>query len=492
MVALMRMSFSLRGAGKARYQSSMQYVSTRGFAGDGGQPLSFEDVLLAGLAPDGGLFVPSEWPGFKPHEIEAFAGQSFASVASRVLWLLTGDCFSSEEITTICERAFASFPHPATTPIVQTGPEEYLLELFHGPTLAFKDVAMQVLGGMFETVLSRRNQHLTIIGATSGDTGGAAIEALKNRTGITVYILHPAGRISEVQRRIMTTTGADNIFNLAVDGSFDDCQAIVKSLFADREFVEDVNLGGVNSINWARILVQTVYYFTAAAAIGGPGRTPSFVVPTGNFGDIFAGYVAGRMGLPIGRLAAAVNENDIVHRVLSTGHYRPGTVAVTPTPSMDIQVASNFERLLYEACGRDSAEVRSLMENLRQSGGFALPEAVFKTITAQFVSASASVDDMQSAMRAIFHESGMIIDPHTAVGVHAARQLRAAGSLNGPVITLATAHPAKFPDTVEQVLGIRPPLPAAHADLFERTEEMRACANEAAAVKMIIRGDRQR
>ncbi len=484
--------FSLRGPGKASYQSVMQYVSTRGFAGDGGQPLSFEDVLLAGLAPDGGLFVPCEWPRFKRHEIEAFAGQSFASVASRVLCLLTGDCFSSEEITAICVRAFASFPHPAVTPIVQTGPEEYLLELFHGPTLAFKDVAMQVLGGMFEAVLPRRNRHLTIIGATSGDTGGAAIEALKNRAGINVYILHPAGRISEVQRRIMTTTGADNIFNLAVDGSFDDCQAIVKALFADRAFVEDVHLGGINSINWARILVQTVYYFTAAVAIGGPARQPSFVIPTGNFGDIFAGYVAGRMGLPVGRLAAAVNENDIVHRVLSTGQYRPGSVAVTPTPSMDIQVASNFERLLYEASGRDSAQVRTLMENLRQSGGFDLPKPVFKAISGQFSSASASVDDMRAAMRAINRETGMIIDPHTAVGVHAARQLRSGGTLDGPVITLATAHPAKFPDTVEQVLGVSPPLPAAHADLFQRTEVLGDCGNDAAAVKTIIRRARQR
>lgn len=465
---------------------TMNYISTRAQT-DAACAISFEEALLAGLAPDGGLYMPTEWPRIMPEEIAHFAGQDFASVAARLLSMFTGDSFTDADLNIICQKAFSTFSHPATTPLVQVGDEDWILELFHGPTLAFKDVAMQVLGGMFEAVLQRKNRRLTIIGATSGDTGGAAIEALKGRAGIDVFILHPKGRISSVQRRIMTTSGADNIHNLAVSGTFDDCQAIVKSLFADRAFVDDVSLGGINSINWARIMVQSVYYFTASAALGGPARAFSFVVPTGNFGDIFAGYVAKKMGLPIDKLCVATNQNDIVHRVLVGGGYHPGTVTPTASPSMDIQVASNFERLIYEESGRDAALVRQLMGALKQSGGFDLPEDLHQKMGEHVVSGNANETETATMMQAHHKQMGMVIDPHTAVGRVVAQKVRKSCHLKGPVITLATAHPAKFPDAVKEAIGVHPNLPTEMSDLFERREIMVDCENDVADVRDYIR-----
>ncbi|MEL6790993.1 MAG: threonine synthase [Pseudomonadota bacterium] len=465
----------------------MDYISTRHDPDAGHRPVSFEAALLAGLAPDGGLYMPVSWPQLAPADIAQMAGQPFAAVAQRVLAPFCGDTFTGDELAKICDTAFASFTHPATTPLVQVDDEDWVLELFHGPTLAFKDVAMQVLGGMFETVLSRRQEKLTIVGATSGDTGGAAIEALKDRQGIEVFILHPEGRISAVQRRIMTTCPASNIHNIAIEGTFDDCQAIVKAMFADQDFVGTVNLGGVNSINWARIMVQAVYYFTAAVALGAPHRAISFVVPTGNFGDIFAGFVAHKMGLPVGKLGVATNQNNIVHRVLATGDYYPDTVTPTASPSMDIQVASNFERLLYEEADRDGAYVRNVMESLRADGGFTLRDDLVTAIGQRIVSADANEAETNDAMASHQQAINYAIDPHTAVGRVAARKLRARGQMTRPIVTLATAHPAKFPEAVSAATGLHPGLPAGMADLFDRAETIHRCDNNTNAVKDFIR-----
>ena len=464
----------------------MKYISSRGQS----PAVSFEDALLAGLAPDGGLYMPVEWPQLSADQIAGFAGKPFTDVASTILQLFVGDSFTPDEVAALCHRAFSSFTHPAVTPLVQVGDEDWILELFHGPTLAFKDVAMQVLGEMFEIVLKRKRRGLTIVGATSGDTGGAAVEALKNKAGIEVFILHPEGRISEVQRRIMTTTGAPNVTNIAVEGTFDDCQTIVKQLFGDRDFVEEVSLGGVNSINWARIAVQSVYYFTAAAALGAPKRSFSFVVPTGNFGDIFAGFVAAKLGLPIERLCVATNRNDIVHRVLETGNYLPADVHATTSPSMDIQIASNFERLIFEMSKRNAQSVVQLMENQRQSGGFSLPASVHERMGALFTSQMAGEDEVDQSMRDHLAHCAMLIDPHTAVGRVAGQKLRQQGTLKGPVITLSTAHPAKFPDAVQDATGQNPALPEGMGDLFERKEQIITAPATPAAVKKIITSQR--
>ncbi|MEL6379154.1 MAG: threonine synthase [Pseudomonadota bacterium] len=464
----------------------MDYISTRTTPASGQSPVSFEAALLAGLAPDGGLYMPVSWPRFSPEDMGAMVGHPFWQVAQSVLAPFCGDTFSAETLAEICKSAFASFDHPATTPLVQVGDEDWVLELFHGPTLAFKDVAMQVLGGMFETVLTRTNQRLTIVGATSGDTGGAAIEALKDREGIEVFILHPEGRISQVQRRIMTTCPADNIHNIAIEGTFDDCQAIVKTMFGDQAFVQKVSLGGVNSINWARIMVQAVYYFTAAMALGGPGRAVSFVVPTGNFGDIFAGYVASKMGLPINRLGVATNQNNIVHRVLASGDYFPGTVTPTASPSMDIQVASNFERLIFEQAGRDAGYVRDVMGSLKEKGGFTLRKDLVAAIGECIVSADADAAETNASMASHQNTMGYSIDPHTAVGCVVATKLRAEGKMNGPIVTLATAHPAKFPEAVAAATGVHPALPAGLTDLFDRAETIHRCENNVASVKEFI------
>lgn len=464
----------------------MMYCSTRGPTSPVTSPVSFEDALLAGLAPDGGLYMPESWPQFSHDQIRSFAGQPFYEVAAQVLTPFVGKTFTPEQLRSLCKSAFSSFKHNAVCPLVQVDDEDWILELFHGPTLAFKDVAMQLLGGMFETVLGRQGRKMTIIGATSGDTGGAAIEALKNKKNINVFILHPEGRISDVQRKIMTTSDADNITNIAVDGTFDDCQAIVKMLFGERDFVERVGLGGVNSINWARIAIQTVYYFTASAALGGPDRALSFVVPTGNFGDIFAGFVANKMGLPIKTLCAATNRNDIVHRVLSTGEYSPSTVSATASPSMDIQVASNFERLIFEATGRDDVEVNRLMSSQKQSGEFTLTSDAHENISNMFCSDMATEDETSLSMREHLENESMLIDPHTAVGRVVAKKIRKRGIVEGPVITLATAHPAKFPESVEAATGQKPELPSSLADLHQRKEQIILSPAEARAIKTIV------
>ncbi|MEL7487208.1 MAG: threonine synthase [Pseudomonadota bacterium] len=461
----------------------MQYISTR----DGGAPVDFDDALLRALAPDGGLFMPASWPRIDAEEIAGFADQSFAGVAARVLAPFTAPCFDADTLGVLTKRAFSSFDHPAVAPLRRIGDEDWILELFHGPTLAFKDVAMQALGLMFEIALERRDRRATIIGATSGDTGAAAIEAFSGLDRVDIFILHPEGRVSGVQRRIMTSVDAPNVFNVAVEGDFDDCQRIVKALFRDHQFADDLSLGGVNSINWARLAVQIVYYFTAAASLGAPETSVSFSVPTGNFGDVFAGYAAKKMGLPIDRLCVAVNDNDILHRTLTTGDYAPRAVSMTTSPSMDIQVASNFERLVFEATGRDGAAAAAFAEKAAAGEAVAVPASALAEMRRDFTSEAATTEETERAIARHYKAHNILIDPHTAVGVVAAEKARSAGALRGPVVTLATAHPAKFPEAVRAASGVSPALPERLSDLYEREERCLSAPADVEAIAAILR-----
>lgn len=460
----------------------MKYISTRGLAPAAG----FEDVLLAGLAPDGGLYVPDEWPSLSSGDIAGFKDKPYADVAAAVMAPFAGDAFDHAQLLEMASDVYGRFDHPEVAPLTQVGDEDYILELYHGATLAFKDFAMQLLGAMFDAVLARRDQRLTIIAATSGDTGAAAIEALRPCEHVDVVVLHPEGRVTEVQRRIMTTVDAPNVHNIAVEGSFDDCQAIVKRLFADEAFVSKVSLGGVNSINWARLAAQTVYYFTSHAAVAATDEAVNYVVPTGNFGDVFAGYVAKRMGLNVGRLAVATNANDILHRAMTTGDYAPAGVRPTASPSMDIQVASNFERLLYDVTGRDGAALKTRMDDFAQNKSMQLTQTERDAIAEDFVSYATGEKETLAEIRDHYKATGALIDPHTAVGRCAAKALRDRGALSGKVVTLSTAHPAKFPDAVEEAAGVSPQLPPAYADLFERPETMLRTSNDVDAVRSII------
>ena len=447
---------------------TMEYVSTRGSAPSSTGPLDFEGATLAGLASDGGLFLPAEWPRFSEEEIAAMAGLPYAELAVRIIAPFVGDCLTEEELRALCEQAYGRFAHAAVTPLKQLDEQQWLLELFHGPTLAFKDVALQLLGLLFETFLKRREDHLTIVGATSGDTGSAAIDAVAGREKIDIFMLHPKGRVSDVQRRQMTTVRAPNVHNIAIEGSFDDAQAMVKRMFRDEALTSRFHIGAVNSINWARLVAQVVYYFAAALQLGAPHRKVAFSVPTGNFGDVFAGYVAARMGLPIERLVVATNVNDILHRALSDGDYSTGAVTPTAAPSMDIQVSSNFERLLFDVGGRDGAAMAEQMAGFEASKAMRLTNAQRDGAAELFTSVRADADEMARAMRWASDASGEVIDPHTAIGLHAARSMDIEHSV--PVVTLATAHPAKFPDAVERATGIRPSLPSRVGDLFAREE----------------------
>jgi threonine synthase len=460
----------------------VKYISTRGHA----PTLGFTGAMLAGLARDGGLYTPDSVPPLTPAEIRALAGLPYAEAAVRVVAPFVGEDLSRDELTAMAVDCYRGFRHAAKAPLVQLDDNLFVLELFHGPTLAFKDFAMQWLGRLVNHALRARGLRATIVGATSGDTGAAAIEAFGGGGRTDVFILFPNGRVSEVQRRQMTTVDKPGVHAIAIEGTFDDCQDIVKALFNDLAFRDEMGLTGVNSINWARILAQIVYYFTSAVALGAPERRVSFAVPTGNFGDILAGYYAKRMGLPIGRLVVATNENDILARALATGIYKPLGVKPTQSPSMDIQVSSNFERLLFEAMGHDAEALRALMANLKQSGALTVPPGALARIREDFdatrVSETECADEIARARR----ESGITIDPHTAVGVHAAR-----GALKRdpatPVIALATAHPAKFPDAVARAAGERPALPARLRPILMAEERAAALPNDAAAVAKFVR-----
>ncbi|MBX3593766.1 threonine synthase [Sphingomonas sp.] len=458
----------------------MRYQSTRGAAPE----LDFRDVTLAGLARDGGLYVPVEWPRFTADQIAAMRGLSYVETAVRVMAPFVAGSLNEAELRDLCARAYGRFSHAAVTPLVQLDHRHFLLELFHGPTLAFKDVALQLLGLLFETFLTGTDRHLTIIGATSGDTGSAAIDAVAGREGIDIFMLHPRGRVSDVQRRQMTTVLAPNVHNIAIDGSFDDAQAMVKRLFGDAEARDALTLSAVNSINWARLMAQIVYYFYAAVRLGAPQRAVAFSVPTGNFGDVFAGYVAARMGLPVARLVVATNVNDILHRALTSGDYSAGGVTPTATPSMDIQVSSNFERLLFDLAGRDGAAIAGMMAEFDRSRAMTIPADMLSGARDLFSSARIDGDGMALALRWAQEHGGQIIDPHSAVGLAAARGLEIDADV--PVVTLATAHPAKFRDAVERATGVRPALPARLGNIFEREERYQKLPGDYDAVKAYI------
>ncbi|MEP1206651.1 MAG: threonine synthase [Rhizobiaceae bacterium] len=457
----------------------MKYISTRGDA----PKLGFCDAVLTGLARDGGLYVPETWPKLDAATIRNLRGKSYSQVAKTVLQPYLGDEISAEDFSVMVDEAYKTFAHPAVTPLVQTHSNEYVQELFHGPTMAFKDVAMQLLSRLVDHILAQRGSRVTIVGATSGDTGGAAIEAFRGRDNSDIFILFPHGKVSDVQRWQMTGVADANVHALSIEGNFDDCQALVKAMFNHHAFRDAHSLSGVNSINWGRIMAQIVYYFTAALALGSPDRKVSFTVPTGNFGDIFAGYCARQMGLPIDQLIIATNANDILARTMETGRYETAEAKATTSPSMDIQVSSNFERLLFESSDRDSAYIRQSMSSLSQSGAFALGDKVWSEIKDGFSAGRADNPAVDRTIRSVLADSGYLLDPHTAVGVSVARQM---GNSSAAMVVLATAHPAKFPDAVESACGRRPELPEANKGLMDGEEHFTLMPNDLNAVESFI------
>ena len=457
----------------------MHYISTRGQA----PVLTFQEAMLTGLARDGGLYVPDRIPVMPAGDIAAMAGLSYEEVAFRVMRPFVDEAFSDEDFDDIIGRAYAGFSHAARAPLVQLDANQFLLKLFHGPTLAFKDFAMQLVGQLFQSALARRGERVTVVGATSGDTGSAAIQAFRGLDAVDVFILYPDGRVSNVQRRQMTTPSDSNVHALAMAGDFDDCQARLKDMFNDFEFRDRVGLAAVNSINWARVLAQVVYFFTAAVSLGAPHRAVSFTVPTGNFGDIYAGSVARRMGLPIDQLVIATNQNDILHRTLSTGSYAAKGVQASISPSMDIQVSSNFERALFDACGGDGAAVARQMDELKRGGAFDVSQGAIDYLRQLYSSGTASEDETRATIREVHERTGELLCPHSAVGVKVAQD-QVSGSV--PMVCLATAHPAKFPQAVEAATGQRPPLPTHLADLFQRSERLTKVKNDLGDIKTLI------
>lgn len=461
----------------------VNYISTRGRA----PVLGFEDVLLAGLARDGGLYLPETWPQLPAETIASFAGRPFAEVATEVIHPFTGGALSRAQLQAMAHAAYGSFGHAATTPLVQIDPRTFVLELFHGPTLAFKDVAMQLLARLMDHVLAKRGQRATIVGATSGDTGGAAIEAFRTSERVDVVILFPEGRVSDVQRRMMTTPTEASVHAVAVKGTFDDCQALVKAMFNDHAFRDRVNLSGVNSINWGRIVAQVTYYFVAAAALGAPHRKIAFSVPTGNFGDIFAGYVAKKMGLPIEMFVIGSNQNDILPRTVESGVYEMRGVVETSSPSMDIQISSNFERFLFEASGRDADLVARQMQMLAQGRRFELTPEQATSLAADFGAGAAHEANVAATIRETLAESGYLLDPHTACGVFAAKAALAGRVSDDTArVVLATAHPAKFPDAMEEITGARPGLPARLSALMTERERFSVLSNDLKEVETFV------
>ncbi|MCE9622866.1 MAG: threonine synthase [Actinomycetia bacterium] len=453
----------------------MRYVSTRGVAPE----LGFTDVLLAGLATDGGLYVPAEWPALPP----AHVGAKYAQRAAQVIQLFVGDDLAPATVQRLCDEAYATFAHPDVAPLVKLRDQDYVQELFHGPTLAFKDIALQLVGRMFDEVLRARGQRVTVVGATSGDTGSAAIDGVKNCGNVDIVILFPQGRTSDVQRKQMTTVDSPNVRVVAVDGTFDDCQDLVKAMFNDAEFRERMQLSAVNSINWARVMAQIVYYVTATDALG----RINVCVPSGNFGNVFSGWIARRMGAPIDQLVVASNANDILERFFNRNEMTTAPVVPSLSPSMDIQVSSNFERLLFEINGRDGGMTSEQLQRFRTSGRLSVePDQRSAFIEGRFQAARLDDAETLAVMGQTYRESGMLLDPHSAVAVGATAKLRAAGTLHGTTVTLATAHPAKFPDAVEKATGIRPPLPAHLANLFELEEKMTVLPNDLAAIQKFV------
>ncbi len=463
----------------------MRYISTRGQAPE----RDFTGVLLAGLAEDGGLYVPASWPHFGPDALRAMRGLPYPDLAATILQPFVGDCLSPDVLLRLCHEAYSGFGHPAICPLLQLDHDLWVQELFHGPTLAFKDMAMQLLGRLFDHVLGQSGQRVTIVGATSGDTGSAAIEACRDRANIDIVILHPRGRTSEVQRRQMTTVLSPNVTNIAVDGSFDDCQDLVKAMFADPTFRTEMRLSAVNSINWARVAAQIPYYIAAGLALGAPDRELSFAVPTGNFGNVLAAWAASKLGLPVARLVVGANRNDILARFLAANDMSARPVEPSLSPSMDIQVSSNFERLLFELLGRDAAATAATMTTFRATGTMPVPDDAWRQATTLFTGASLDDAATIAEMRHWHTRALYLADPHTAVGLAAARANIRPGT---PMVTMATAAPAKFPDAVIEATGTRPPLPPRLADLYERPERMLHAPNELGEIQALVRAAARR
>ncbi len=461
----------------------MKFISTR----ENAPELDFEDVIITGLASDGGLYVPRTWPQISRDQIRSYAAMPYCEVAYEVMAPFVGDSIEAAVFKDIIAASYATFNHPAVVPLRELRPNEWILELFHGPTFAFKDVALQVLGRLIDHVLENRGKRATIVVATSGDTGGAAIEAFRGRERADVFVLHPHNRVSEVQRRQMTTATEDNIHNIALEGTFDDCQNLLKAMFNHSSFRQSVQLSGVNSINWARIMAQIVYYFTSASSLGAPDRRVNFCVPTGNFGDVFAGYAAKKMGLPIDRLTIATNVNDILERAVKTGRYEMLGVTPTTSPSMDIQVSSNFERLLFDAVGRDGTRVVRMMNSLSQSGAFTIDPEAMKYIISYFDAVRTDEEETLKTIAEVHATSGEMIDPHTAVALAGARRVLPSDEV--PNIILSTAHPAKFPDAVEKATGFKPPMPAALSALFDMPERFNVLPNDLDTIEGFIQAN---
>ncbi|MAU40764.1 MAG: threonine synthase [Kordiimonas sp.] len=459
----------------------MLYQSTRGQAPD----LGFEDVLLTGLARDGGLYVPKQLPTFGADEIAAMSGLSYVDTAVKVMAPFVAPDIDEADLREMVEDAYAQFDHAAVTPLSQFGSNEWLLELYHGPTLAFKDVALQLLGRLFDHSLTKRGEQVTIVGATSGDTGSAAIEGVRDRECARIFMLHPKGKVSEVQRRQMTTILSDNVYNIAVEGTFDDCQNMVKAMFNDLPFRDAMKLSAVNSINWARVMAQIVYYFYAGVALGAPYRKLAFSVPTGNFGDIYAGFMASRMGLPVEQLVIATNMNDILTRAFETNEYKLGQVYHTISPSMDIQISSNFERFLFNVYGEDGAMLKSVMDEFAANGQVAIDAARLDVAKQMFSAHRINEEETMGLVREFYGDTGRLIDTHTAIGIGAARARWQ--NTSTPMVTLSTAHPAKFPDAVEKATGVHPALPKHLHDLYEREEKYTVLPNDLSAIQDYIR-----
>lgn len=453
----------------------IKYVSTRG----GGEPQTFEDVLLTGLAPDGGLFVPQEFPQLDLKELK---GKSYKEVAQAVMYPFVEGSIPRDEFRKMIDEAYSGFRHEKIVPLKHLKDNHYILEQFYGPTIAFKDVALQLLGRLFDYVLKKRGEKVTIVGATSGDTGSAAIEGCMRSDHINIFIMYPNGRVSDVQRKQMTTINADNVFNIALDGTFDDCQNMVKAMFNDEEFRAEMNLSAVNSINWARIMAQIVYYVSSAIELGAPETEVTYVVPTGNFGNVLAGYYARAMGVPI-KLVVASNENDILTRFFESGEMKAAGVVATNSPSMDIEISSNFERYLFDVIGKDGDKLASIMRRFKDENTFVVEAEQFEKAKHDFTAQRASQTEVLDVIETIFSETGYVVDPHTAVGVKAALEHKS----DGPIVTLATAHPSKFPDAVEQAIGERPKLPDHLSHLFEKEEIMIEQPNDREIVQNFVR-----
>jgi threonine synthase len=463
----------------------VRYISTRGAA----PALGFTDVLLAGLARDGGLYVPERWPTLSADEIRGMRGLSYEQIAFRIMQPFIGAEIADDDLQTMIAGAYGAFRHRAVAPLKQLDDSLWVMELFHGPTLAFKDVALQLVGRLYDHVLTQRGERVTIIGATSGDTGSAALEACRDRDGIDIFMLHPKGRVSEVQRRQMTTIGSANVFNIAIEGSFDDCQDLVKAMFNDHAFRDRINMSAVNSINWARVMAQVVYYAAAAVALGAPDRRIGFSVPSGNFGNIFAGYVARQMGFDLAPLIVGANRNDILARFFTTGRMAITGVEPSLSPSMDIQVSSNLERLLFDLYERDGRRLGAAMTDFRRTGNFVAPQETWGRVAGLFRAAALDDPGTLRVMGELCRTTGELVDPHSAIGIHAAEACR--GEPETPIVALATAHPAKFPDAMEKATGIRPQLPEFLADLHERPERMAGLPNDVRAVQDYVLSHRR-